>query len=236
MRPRTSGTGRDARDGSVPPSGVVAPLLIASTVVVITPRRVDSTEAVDVERVERVGTATDRGLRLAILGVIVVGLRERKPGAVANGVVGLCATFLPDALARWYDLTLSPRYRIWVSGSMFLHAVGMLGPYDDTWWWDHVTHTLSSSLIGAVAHVYARRHDRDPTWPVLGAVVGFGLFWEGIEYLVRVLADRLGIRPVLVQYGRADTIGDLVFDVVGGLIVVAFGGRLLDGLFDGEEP
>lgn len=82
---------------------------------------------------ERVGDAVDGGLRAAILAVVVVGVRRRDPGVVANGLVGFTATFLPATLARRYDLSIRPAHRVWLSESMLLHALGMLGPYDDTW-------------------------------------------------------------------------------------------------------
>ena len=145
------------------------------------PPRFSPLPTVKPTHVRTVGRAADGGIRLAILAVVVTGIRQRNPGAVANGLVAFAATFLPTAFAYVFDLTLDPRHRLWVSGSVFLHAFGMLGPYDDTWWWDHLTHVLSASLVGAAAHLVARRRGADPIPAVLGATVGLGLFWEGIE-------------------------------------------------------
>lgn len=113
---------------------------------------------------------------------------------------------------------------------MLLHAIGMLGPYDRTWWWDHVTHTLSASIVGGVAYVVARTRttsdssvrNRHPAF-VVGVTLVLGLFWELIEYLIHRFADRIGVEPVLVSYGRHDTALDLVFDLVGAGLVVLLG-------------
>ncbi|WP_188883902.1 hypothetical protein [Halarchaeum grantii] len=187
------------------------------------------------DSIERAGAAVDWTLRVAILGVVATGVRQHNPGAVANGLVAFVATFLPRALRCALGFRFGPRHRVWLSGSMLLHATGMLGPYDDVWWWDHVTHTLSASLVGAAAHLLARRRDRDPTRYVLGATVGAGLFWEALEYVVHTTARRLGLEPLLIQYGHEDTLGDLFFDAVGALLVLAFGDRVLEGVLDADD-
>lgn len=187
-----------------------------------------------VEPSTRAGRAADRTLRLGLLAVAVAGVRRRDPGAVVNALVGLVATFLPDVLEHRTVLSFQPRHRVWVTGSVFLHAVGMLGPYDDTWWWDHLTHLYSASLVGTAARLFARRRGYDTTRTVLAATIGLGVLWEIGEYAVHRIARRFDLEPLLVTYGPRDTALDIVFDVLGGLCVVAFGDRLLDGVLDGD--
>jgi hypothetical protein len=171
-------------------------------------------------RIERVS-------RYAIVAVFGTGLRQRNWGAVANAVLALVATSLPDRLERRYDVEFRPWQRLYVVVAMLLHAVGMLGPYDDEGWWDHVTHTFSATLLGGVVHATARRRGRDPRPRVLAAVGVGGLVWELLEYAVHAVSDRLGVESVLVPYSARDTALDLVFDLVGALLVLAFGDRLL---------
>jgi uncharacterized protein (DUF486 family) len=174
----------------------------------------------------------ERGLRYGILVVFVIGIRRRDPGAVVNAVVALVATYLPGIVEGVYDIEFRPWQRVYVDTVMLLHAVGMLGPYDDRWWWDHLTHTLSSTILGSVTFAVARRCDHNPRPRVVAVVVCVGLLWELVEYAIHVTANRLGFEPLLVSYGKTDTLLDLVFNLVGALLVLLFGDRYLRNFTD----
>ncbi|WP_137287376.1 hypothetical protein [Halorussus salinisoli] len=174
-----------------------------------------------------VARTVERGIRCGLVAVFGEGFRRRDPGAIVNAVFALAATYLPDLVERWYDVEFRPWQRVYAGIAMLAHAVGMLGPYDDTWWWDHVTHTLSATLFGGVVHAAARRRGRDPTPRVLAAIVCVGLVWELLEYAIHAVSRRLGIEPLLVHYSAKDTLLDLAFNLVGALLVLAFGDRLL---------
>ncbi|ELY92043.1 hypothetical protein [Natrinema altunense] len=171
-----------------------------------------------------------RGLRYTLLAVFVVGVRRRDPGAVVNAVVAAIGTCLPDLVERAYDIELRPWQRLYVRLGMVTHAVGMLGPYDDVWWWDHLTHTHSSSILAGAVFALSRHRGRDPGPRVVAVVACLGLLWELLEYAVHSAGTRLGFEPVLVSYGPKDTALDLVFDLVGALLVLAFGDRVLGDL------
>ena len=53
----------------------------------------------------------------------------------------------------------------------------------------------------------------------------FGVFWEILEFSVSAIASLTGTTSVLTQYGLADTMRDLLFDMAGGLLV-AVGGTI----------
>lgn len=174
-----------------------------------------------------VSRTLERGIRYGLLAVFGEGIRRRNPGAVVNSVVSLAVTYLPGLVEARYDVEFRPWQRVYTGVAMLAHAVGMLGPYDDTWWWDHVTHLLSATLLGGFVHAAARRRGRDPGRSVLGVIVFGGVVWEILEYATHAVSRRLGIEPVLVSYSARDTLVDLVFNVVGALVVLAFGDRLL---------
>ncbi|RKD88989.1 hypothetical protein [Halopiger aswanensis] len=174
----------------------------------------------------------ERGIRYALLAVFGLGVRRRDPGAVVNAVVAAIGTYLPDLAERASGVELRPWQRIYVQTAMITHAIGMLGPYDDVWWWDHLTHTHSSSILGGAVFAISRHRGRDPRPRVIAAVVCFGLLWELVEYAVHAVGNRLGVEPVLVSYGKRDTVLDLVFDLVGATLVLAFGDRILGDLGD----
>ena len=170
---------------------------------------------------------TERGLRAAIVTVCVAGVRDRNPGAIANGLITLACSYLPDVIERRWGVEFRPWQRLYVEGGMLAHAVGMLGPYDDVWWWDHLTHTVSATILGGIVHVVVRRRGRDPRSLVLGAVGGGGVLWELGEYAVHFLSRRVGLDPLLVSYGPLDSVLDVAFDFLGASLVVGFGDRLL---------
>lgn len=174
------------------------------------------------------------GVRASILAVLLTALRQRNPNAIGNALLMLLASFLPDAVEGRYDLELRPWQRLYAQVAMLAHAAGFLGPYDETWWWDHLTHVLSSALLGGLVHVAARRSGRDPRSAVLAGVAIGGLVWEAMEYAIHRVSRRLGVEPLLVYYGRRDTVGDLLCNLVGAVLVLLFGDRLLSNLASGD--
>jgi hypothetical protein len=177
----------------------------------------------------------ERAIRFGIVAIFGAGVRRRNPGAVVNAVFALAATYLPNLLERRYGVEFRPWQRLYAAAAMLAHAVGMLGPYDDTWWWDHVTHLLSSTLLSGVVRAAAERRNQDPRPRVLGAVAVAGVVWELLEYVIHAVSERLGIDPLLVSYSKRDALLDLVFNLLGAALVLAFGDRLLRNFTrDGE--
>jgi hypothetical protein len=80
---------------------------------------------------------TERAVRNALLAVFVVGIRRRDPGTVANAGLALAGTYLPAFVERRYAVAFRPWQRVYAETAMLTHAAGMLGPYEETWWWDH---------------------------------------------------------------------------------------------------
>lgn len=181
------------------------------------------------------GKSAESGIRYTLVAVFVVGVRQRNPGAVVNAVFAVLGTYVTDVFELFFDVDFRPWQRLYVDFAMLIHAEGMLGPYDDVWWWDHLTHTLSASIIGGFVFAAARRRDRNPRPLVLGSVVVLGIFWELIEYVIHAIARRFGLEPILVIYSKRDTVLDLVYNLVGAFLVMLFGDRLLGNLFEFEK-
>lgn len=178
-----------------------------------------------------IGPSTTRAAALSIeaatLAVLVYGLRRRNPNAVANAALAFAASFLPDVAETLFDVEFRPWQQVYAEGAMLAHAVGFLGPCEHTWWWDHLTHVSSATLVGGFVHVATARRGREPGPAVLAAVVVGGVLWEAVEYAIHRTSDRAGVDPFLVYYGPRDTIVDLGFDLVGALLVIAFGDHFL---------
>lgn len=183
-----------------------------------------------------------RAMQVAILGVLLAGVAGRSVGVVVNATLALGVTLLPAVLRRDFSIHLQPGLSLWLTGAVLLHAVGMVGLYDAVWWWDHVTHTLSASLVAGAGYATARaldRHSDAVSFPprflfvfVVLLTLAFGVLWEVLEFAARLAADAAGVEPVLVQYGLDDTLVDLVFDAVGAVLVGLFGTARLTGVVD----
>jgi hypothetical protein len=193
------------------------------------------------DRLPDLRSRTKRGLgrganavaRVATAVALLAGVRRRDPTVVVNGVLSLVFAALPGYLARAYGVRFRPWQRAWISTAGLVHTLGMLGPYDRIWWWDHLAHTLSGVVIAGVADVSVRagaeRGDSAATLRrsrasyVAGITLGFGILWECFEYVVHAVADRLGFEPLLVHYGRLDAVADVLFDLLGAALVLGFG-------------
>ncbi|WP_227377865.1 hypothetical protein [Haladaptatus halobius] len=172
----------------------------------------------------------EEGLRGAIAAVFFEGIRCRNPGAIVNAVLAFAATYFPVVVEHQYGVTLRPWQRVYVKTGMLMHAVGMLGPYDDIWWWDHLTHTHSATILGGFIHVISRQRDRDPRPHVLAGVFAIGVLWELAEYAIHFLSRRMGLDPLLVSYGKKDTFLDIVFNLFGAFLVIVFADTFLENL------
>ncbi|WP_242695616.1 hypothetical protein [Halomontanus rarus] len=182
----------------------------------------------------------NRLLQIGIVAALVAGIRRRDPSVVVNGGLSLTFVALPRNLERRYDVSFRPWQRVWISTAALVHTLGMLGPYDRVWWWDHLAHTLSGVVVAGAADVVYRTGlvERSPlpgrSRPafIVGITFGFGALWELLEYLIHALGDRIGFEPLLVHYGRLDTVGDLVFDLLGAGLVVLFGRQALSNVVE----
>lgn len=173
--------------------------------------------------------ATVRLAQVALAVTILAGPTH------ADGILlphyGLAVLLLPDAIDRVAGVSLSPAHRLWIAGGIALHPFGALyGYYDTVWWWDHLAHTASASLLAAGLYacwlaVGRLRAGADPRpkigivghLTVFALVLAGGVGWEVFE----------AHAPALVVYGPTDTRLDLVFDVVGWAILAPVARRVV---------
>ena len=178
-------------------------------------------------------------MEVSLIGMFFVGLYELHVGIIVNTGVGILVTQLPPVLERDYEVPMDPALTLWITSAVFLHALGVVGLpgggslYRSEWWWDHLTHALSASVVAAVGYATARSfdlHDEDVDLPpkfmfvfILLFVIAFGVFWEVIEFSLGELARIGGGQPILAQHGLEDTMLDLIFDIVGAVLVASWG-------------
>ncbi|MFB6282771.1 MAG: hypothetical protein ABEK59_02415 [Halobacteria archaeon] len=174
-----------------------------------------------------------RGMQLLLAGVAAAGIYTGKMGVFVNGVSTLAVSFLPGVLKRDYKITIHPGLMLWVTAAVFLHAVGALGPYKTVWWWDHVTHMLSASLTAGIGYIVARGlelHSPKVRIPnrfmfvfILLFAMAAGVIWEIFEFYASTLSQDLLGQKVVTVYGLGDTMEDLLFDLMGGILVALWG-------------
>jgi len=181
-----------------------------------------------------------RAMQLILIGFVFIGLDRRNLGIVVNAAVALGVTYLPAIMERDYKIPMDAGLTLWITVAVFLHALGTVGIpgteldsfYRNVGWWDHLTHTLSSSVVAAAGYATVRAidvHSEEIYLPprfmfvfILLFTVAFGVFWEVIEFALGGLGSVVG-GSILTQYGLEDTMLDLLFDLLGGIIVAVWG-------------
>ena len=190
-----------------------------------------------------------RGMQLGLAGIVLAGILSAVTGygpgqgqskAIVNGSIALAITGLPAVLERNYRIPLDPWLGLWITAAVFLHTLGSAGLYGGVWWWDHLTHATSASLVAGVGYTAMRTvdiHSDDVHLParfafvfILVFVLAFGVLWELFEFGLDVTADATGLTMPLAQHGLDDTVKDLVFNTVGAVVVAAFGQAHLSGV------
>ena len=178
-------------------------------------------------------------MELVMFGVLLVGLWKRNVPIVVNAGVALAIAQIVPLLERDYGIPLDAGLTLWITSAVFLHAFGTIGVpggdsfYRTIWWWDHMTHALSSSVVAGVGYATVRaidEHSERTHLPprfifvfILMFVLAYGVFWEIIEFALAEGAALLGTGTVLTQYGLADSLMDLVFNTLGAVVVSVWG-------------
>ncbi len=181
-----------------------------------------------------------RLMQLSLVGFLFVGFYETDVGIMVNSLLGLAITALPAVLERDYEIPMDAGLTLWITAAVFLHAFGTVGLpwmdlsfYQTIWWWDHLTHALSSSLVAGAGYATVRAlqaHTDNIKLPprvtfivIVVLVVAFGVVWEVAEFVIAEVSILLGSEPVLIQYGVGDTMLDLIFNTVGAVLIAIFG-------------
>ncbi len=188
-------------------------------------------------------------MQIVLIGMFLVGVTHRNVSVIVNSAIGVVVSFLPAILQRDYGLPMNPGLTLWITAAVFFHALGTVAVpgsgvsfYQSFWWWDHLTHALSASVVAAVGYTTVRAidlHTEQLSFPpqfmvvfTVLFVVAFGVLWEILEFLLGIITPLYIGGSILTQYGLTDTMMDLIFDAVGGLIVGLWGSASLSGLTD----
>jgi len=189
---------------------------------------------------ERRQRQLNRAMQIGLVGLLFVGIERGSVGVIVNCAVALGVAQLPAVLEKDYEIPLDAGLTTWITAAAFLHALGTTGIpgagqsfYRGTNWWDHMTHVLSSSVVAAAGYTTVRaidQHTDDIRLPskymfvfILLFVLAFGVFWEVIEFVIGLAALEFGSARVLTQYGLGDTMKDMIYNTIGGVVVALWG-------------
>ena len=173
-----------------------------------------------------------RLLQAGLLVIAAYGFYRGETGIVVNGLVPLAVTLVPAYLRRDTSISLDTSYVLWLSVAVFVHAVGSLGFYESIPWYDSIAHALSATIVAGTGYAAVKAVDRNSDRTNLPAelqfafilvfVMAFGVFWEIVEFTLGLASQLLGGEAVLAQYGLDDTVTDLLFNQVGGIVVAGW--------------
>ena len=140
-----------------------------------------------------------------------------------NGAtLGALILALPLLLERARAFKMPLFMHLWAAIAVGRHTFGLvMGLYDTTWWWDEITHAISSSMVSMIAALGLYLFDshsvkiKVPRWAYPMMILTFALFigmvWEIAEFTGDMLAD------TGMQYSVRDTLHDSYVDLLGGL-------------------
>jgi len=179
-------------------------------------------------------------MQVFLVAIVAYGFLAGEQKAISNGIISLLVTLIPAVLERRYDLPLDPWLALWIAMAVFLHTVGSAGFYARIEWWDHVTHSLSASLVAAAGYTTLRAVDLHsdairipPRFSfafIVVVVLSFGVLWELFEFGLDIIATETGIDMPLAQHGLEDTVSDLTYNTIGAVLVGLFGQAHLSGV------
>lgn len=173
-----------------------------------------------------------RAMQAGIVAVAIGGAITGNVTWVPAAVIALVMTEIPSILRRDLSLVLPAELNLWIVLALFLHVVGgFSGFYDSIPWWDHLTHIMSASLVavlGFVTVVVLDKYIDSIHLPSLFLAffiamltMSIGVSWELMEYFNDEITGSM------LQYSLADTMVDLIFDALGGIVVAALGTQYL---------
>lgn len=193
---------------------------------------------------ERRQAQLTRFMEISLIVLFFIGVERGSTGIMVNTGVSLLVARLPSILENDLELPMDPRITLWITSAAFLHALGTVGIpgmgwkfYSELAWWDHMTHALSASVVAATGYATVRaidEHSEAVYLPpkfvavvILLFVLAFGVLWELLEFALGIIGDRLGSTSVLTQYGVYDTLWDIIYNSIGGILVALWGGVYL---------
>lgn len=169
-------------------------------------------------------------LQLFLFAVVCFGLVTLNVTVVITAGIALLVTLIPTVLAREFGYTLNPGLMLLLTLAVSIHTAGAMGLYERFVWFDSMAHTVSATVVASIGYASFRAleiHSEEIDVParfrvlfILVFVLAIGVAWEVIEF---ALGD------LMTVYGINDIVTDMVFNLVGAVIVAVWGTTHLGG-------
>lgn len=179
-------------------------------------------------------------MQACLLIMMFVGIYLKDTHVVLNAIIALGITFVPIVLTHKYYISLDPSLALWITLAVFLHTLGTVSFYETVARWDNLTHALSASVIAAAGYVVIRAIDiyTDELYIppkfmfvfILLFILAAGVIWEILEFLTDEMVAKFEMDAFLTQHGIDDTMRDMFFDLLGALVVAAWGTAYLSDI------
>ncbi|MCK9297603.1 MAG: DUF2238 domain-containing protein [Methanoculleus sp.] len=163
---------------------------------------------------------------------VLLALSLGEYSQVFTGVIALGLTLVPAVVTRRWSITLPWQVNLLIVLSLYLHIAGesrglymLYYPY-----YDKIAHLISGITVSVLAFVIVLLLDRFSRlnlsrWMIVGFVVIAAMAMEGFWEIYEWLFDTfLGTN---LQHGLDDTMLDMIFVLVGSVIVALAGNRYL---------
>lgn len=180
------------------------------------------------------------GLQFVLAVLSVYGVVTLQLEVAVNAAIPLVVTFLPAVLRREYSFTMDAGLVLLLTVAVFLHALGSVSLYRNYSWYDEITHTVSAVFVAGIGYAVLatfERHSPDVDLPpevrgvfILIFVLAFGVIWEVFEFSAVWLSRSIGVRSPVRVFGIDDIVMDMVFNLIGALLVALWGGRYFEDL------
>jgi uncharacterized membrane protein YjdF len=170
---------------------------------------------------------------------IFIALSLSEYSQVFGGVLALGLTLVPVAVTRRANITLPWEINFLIALSLYLHVAGGVRGFYEIYYpyYDKVAHLIAGMTVSVLAFVAVLLLERFgrlnlSRWMIVGFIIIFAMamggFWEIYEWLFDTF---LGTN---LQHGLDDTMLDMIFVLIGAVIVALAGNRYLSR-FSKEE-
>jgi hypothetical protein len=171
-------------------------------------------------------------MQAGIVGLALFGILTGELTYVPAAIAVLAMSELPSLVRRDLKIVLPVELNFFIVLALFVHILGSFsGFYDNLPGWDHLTHAMSASLIASLGFIVVVTIDKYAETIYLPSAflalfivmltMAVGVIWELMEFMVDFTTGSH------LQYSLDDTMRDLLFDTIGGLLVASAGAYYL---------
>lgn len=144
-----------------------------------------------------------------------------------TGIFTAFFCLVPMLFRRFNVMTLPLAFVVAIEIAIFLHGYGVLMlSYDNLAWYDSVTHTISSIVVGMCVFYGLMAVNKADSKVNLGkngltlfiilVMLSFSVYWEVFELFVDIFTG------TNMQYSPFDTMRDMVSNTFGGITVALY--------------